>query len=191
MDYKLLTKNITEYLLRVFCFILVIKCFFFYIAGVFGLIVLPIIIIEMICKPNIPQITGEITIPVAEFSTFDMYLLAFTTLYILAKIFGIFKKLDKLNTIKSLTIISVINYILIYIMRRNFIIDNITYEIFGLEYANTMYMLIPAFLLYKFFGFLTVKFPFPFKKIGYYTSIEFVKDLYLKMKNKYTIFRKK
>jgi hypothetical protein len=47
-----------------------------------------------------------------------------------------------------------------------------------------MYSLIPAFLLYKFFGFLTKKYPFPFKKIGYYTSKEFPKDLYSKIKGK-------
>ncbi len=156
MDYKLLSKNIEEYLLRVFCLILVAKCFFSNLVGVFGLIVLPIIIIEMIFKPDLTQPDLETTIPVAEFTTFDMYLLIFATLYILAKIFGIFKKLDKLNIFTSLIIVSEISC-----------------------------LLIPAFLLYKFFGFLTVKFPVPFKKIGYYTSIEFPKDLYSKIKKNY------
>ena len=185
MDYKLLSKNIAEYLLRVFCFIFVVKCFFFYLVGVFGFIVLPIIIVEMICGSDVTPPDVETTIPVAEFSTFDMYLLAFTTLYILAKIFGIFKKLNNVNIIISLIIIAIISYLLTFISRINILIFNKCFYELTLEYYWIMYSLIPAFLLYKFFGLLTQKFPFPFEKIGYYTSIEFVKDLYSKIKKNY------
>jgi hypothetical protein len=184
MDYKLLSKNIAEYLLRVFCFILVIKCFLFHLAGVFGLIVLPIIIVEMICKSDLTPLDVETTIPVAEFSTFDIYLIVFTTLYILAKIFGIFKKLDNINIIISFIIVAIISYLLVFICRMDILILNKGFYEIILEYNWIMYSLIPAFLLYKFFGFLTKKYPFPFKKIGYYTSIEFPKDLYSKIKGK-------
>ena len=185
MDYKLLSKNIEEYLLRVFCLILVAKCFFSNLVGVFGLIVLPIIIIEMIFKPDLTQPDLETTIPVAEFTTFDMYLLIFATLYILAKIFGIFKKLDKLNIFTSLIIVSEISCLLTFVGRMDILILDKSFHELTLEYNYIMYSLIPAFLLYKFFGFLTIKFPVPFKKIGYYTSIEFPKDLYSKIKKNY------
>ena len=151
MDYKLLSKNIAEYLLRVICFMLTIKCCFFYLLGVLGLPALPIVMLSILflkLKYSEWQIINY------NFY-FEMFIVSFVTLYILAKIFGIFKKLDKLNIFTSLIIVSEISCLL---------------------------TLIPAFLLYKFFGFLTIKFPVPFKKIGYYTSIEFPKDLYLKIK---------
>ncbi len=179
MDYKLLSKNIVEYLLRVFCFLITVKFCFVYFADTLSLLALPIVIISLIYA-NIRHPENEI---IDYNFTFEIYTVSFVTLYFLAKIFGIFKKLDKLNLFASFIIISVISYLLILVGRINFLVDEITYRN-GLEYAYTMYLLIPAFLLYKFFGFLTQKFPFPFEKIGYYTSIEFPKDLYSKIKGK-------
>ena len=179
MDYKLLSKNIVEYLLRVFCFLITVKFCFVYFADTLSLLALPIVIISLIYA-NIRHPENEI---IDYNFTFEIYTVSFVTLYFLAKIFGIFKKLDKLNLFASFIIISVISYLLILVGRINFLVDEITYRN-GLEYAYTMYLLIPAFLLYKFFGFLTQKFPFPFEKIVYYTSIEFPKDLYSKIKGK-------
>ena len=180
MDYKLLSKNIAEYLLRVFCFIFVIKYGFVFFSDTLGLLALPIVIISLIYV-NIRHPEYE---DIIDYNfTFEIYTVSFVTLYLLAKIFGIFKKLDKLNIFASLIIISVISYLLILVGRINFLVDEITYKD-GLKYAYTMYLLIPAFLLYKFFGLLTKKFPFPFEKIGYYTSIEFVKDLYMKIRKR-------
>ena len=179
MDYKLLSKNIVEYLLRVFCFLITVKFCFVYFADTLSLLALPIVIISLIYS-NIRHPENEI---IDYNFTFEIYTVSFVTLYFLAKIFGIFKKLDKLNLFASFIIISVISYLLILVGRINFLVDEITYRN-GLEYAYTMYLLIPAFLLYKFFGFLTKKYPFPFEKIGYYTSIEFPKDLYSKIKGK-------
>ena len=180
MDYKILSKNIIEYLLRVFCFILTVKYWFIELSVPVILVLFPILIVDAqlavyLREKNIIQY-NELDEPV-----FEIYLVAFFTLYFLAKMFGIFKKLDKLNIFVSLIIISVISYLLILVGRINFLVDEITYRD-GLEYAYTMYLLIPAFLLYKFFGFLAKKFPFPFAKIGYYTSIDFPKDLYLKIR---------
>ena len=164
MDYKLLSKNIVEYLLRVFCFLITVKFCFVYFADTLSLLALPIVIISLIYA-NIRHPENEI---IDYNFTFEIYTVSFVTLYFLAK---------------SFIIISVISYLLILVGRINFLVDEITYRN-GLEYAYTMYLLIPAFLLYKFFGFLTQKFPFPFEKIGYYTSIEFPKDLYSKIKGK-------
>ena len=143
------------------------------------MLALPIVVISLICS-NI--ISPKYDIIDYNF-TFEICTIAFVTLYLLAKIFGIFKKLDKLNIFISLVIVSSISYLLILAGRMNFLVDEQTYQD-GLEYAYTMYLLIPAFLLYKFFGFLTIKFPVPFKKIGYYTSIEFPKDLYIKIRKR-------
>ncbi len=180
MDYKLLSKNIAEYLLRVFCFLITVKFWFIELSVPVILALFPILIVDAqvtvyLREKNIVQY-NELDDPV-----FEIYLVAFFTLYFLAKIFGIFKKLDKLNIFVTLIIISEISYLLILVGRINFLVDEITYR-YGLKYAYTMYLLIPAFLLYKFFGFLTKKYPFPFAKIGYYTSIEFLKDLYLKIR---------
>ena len=181
MDYKLLGKNIAEYLLRVFCFLITVKFWFIELSVPVILALFPILIVDAqvtvyLREKNIVQY-NELDDPV-----FEIYLVAFFTLYFLAKIFGIFKKLDKLNILASLIIISFISYLLILVGKINFLVDELTYKE-GLEYSYTMYLLIPAFLLYKFFGFLAKKFPFPFAKIGYYTSIEFPKDLYLKIRN--------
>ena len=190
MDCKQLSKYIIEYLLRVFCFILVIKYCFFYLMGICGLVVTPIIIAEIIFIRCITKGTGQLDIeinndlPIADFSTFDICLMSFVTLYLLAKIFGIFKKLDKINIIISIEIIVIISYLLILIGKIKYLTNDITYELFGIEYSYTMYLLIPAFFLYKFFGFLTKKCPFPFERIGYYTSIEFIKDTLFKIKKK-------
>ena len=156
MDYKLLSKNIVEYLLRVFCFLITVKFCFVYFADTLSLLALPIVIISLIYA-NIRHPENEI---IDYNFTFEIYTVSL-----------------------SFIIISVISYLLILVGRINFLVDEITYRN-GLEYAYTMYLLIPAFLLYKFFGFLTQKFPFPFEKIGYYTSIEFPKDLYSKIKGK-------
>jgi len=184
MDYKLLSKNIAEYLLRVICFMLTVKFWFIEVSIIGLLISTPIYILESLFETYRLKTQN---IKYDEFGTvtiFDICLIAFITLYFLAKIFGIFKKLDKLNIFISLVIVSCISNLLILVGRINFLVDEMTYRD-GLKYAYTMYLLIPAFLLYKFFGFLTIKFPVPFKKIGYYTSIEFPKDLYSKIKKNY------
>ena len=181
MDYKLLSKNIGEYLLRVFCFIFAIKCWFIYFADTLGLLALPIVIISLIYA-NIRHPEYEI---IDYNFTFEIYTVSFVTLYLLAKIFGIFKKLDKLNIFTSLIIVSEISCLLTFVGRMDILILDKSFHELTLEYNYIMYSLIPAFLLYKFFGFLTIKFPVPFKKIGYYTSIEFPKDLYSKIKKNY------
>ena len=63
-----------------------------------------------------------------------------------------------------------------------FIRYRITEDIdFALKIASLIFSLAPAFLLYKYFQFLTKKHPMPFEKIGYYCSIEFYKGLFEKI----------
>ena len=112
-----------------------------------------------------------------------------STLYFCAKIFGIFKFLEKYKLwieILGIVIISVIMYFFLqytspmpqgaapaYTLKEH--IQDVTTP------ATSFYL---AWLLRKFFNFLTKKFPTPFKQIGYFFSIEFYKDLCKKIINK-------
>ena len=101
--------------------------------------------------------------------------------YLLAKMFGMFNYIDnlKVNLFKKiflLMLISILSFLILFIRYR------ITEDIdFALKIASLIFALIPAFLLYKYFQFLTKKYPMPFEKIGYYCSIEFYKGLFKKI----------
>ena len=97
--------------------------------------------------------------------------------YIFAKICGLFKKLDNLNkwqgilTIALICVIcKLIGWYLFTHYRSKFDFDNIV----TIEYVWAT--LAPAYLLYLYFNHLTKKYPEIFKKIGFYFSIEFLKD---------------
>ncbi len=113
-----------------------------------------------------------------------------STLYICAKIFGIFKFLEKYKLwieIIGIVLISIIMYFFLqytspmpqgaapaYTLKEH--IHDVTTP------AASFYL---AWLLRKFFNFLTKKFPTPFKQIEYFFSIEFYKDLLKKIMKKY------
>ena len=186
------SKNILNYIIRLFCFSLVVKCAFFYIGGLMLFVFFPLFWI--VFKIEILAVKTLNHYELMSYDEFDMFpsnfeinilvcLTAFISLYILAKVFGIFKKLDKLNFFVSLFIIVLISLMLIECGKIPYLVSDEIYAN-GLDYSGTMYLLIPAFLLYKFFNFLTQKFPTPFKQIGYFFSIEFYRDLYRKLKNK-------
>ena len=116
-----------------------------------------------------------------------------SSLYFCAKIFGIFKFLEKHKLwieIIGIAIISVIMYFFLqytspmpqgaapaYTLKEH--IHDVTTP------ATSFYL---AWLLRKFFNFLTKKFPTPFKQIGYFFSLEFYKDLFKKFINKLKSF---
>ena len=183
-------NKIIDYLIRLICFYVVVKFGFYYVGCLLAIVFIPLFFILSIAEDYVKKCLNYSQIGLfdsimfsEEFISIFVYLSAILTFYVLAKIFGIFKKLDKLNFFVSFFIIVLISLLLIKAGEIDFLVSNIVYEN-GLKYANTMYMLIPAFLLYKFFNFLTKKFPTPFKQIGYFFSIEFYKDLYKKLLNK-------
>ena len=94
-------------------------------------------------------------------------------IYCMAKIFGIFKLLDNIHIRNQILIILFIS-LLLFIFYLIFYINSSTFELGNLF---TVFCFLPAWLLRKFFNFLTKKFPTPFKQIGYFFSIEFYKDL--------------
>ncbi len=117
------------------------------------------------------------------FGFFLIFIAWLIYVYLTAKICGIFKKLDNLKIYISIPIIMFINIGFYYfVIGRTFgkyYIHLSPTEVIGTDF----FWILPVyFLIYKFFGFLAKKFPFPFRKIGYYTSIEFPKDMYLKIK---------
>ena len=104
--------------------------------------------------------------------------------YLLAKLFGMFKYIDdlKINIFKKLfllTLISILSFLILFLRYRFFEGDNFAYKI-----ASMIFSLIPAFGLYKYFQYLTKKYPTPFEKIGYYCSIEFYKGLFKRITSK-------
>ena len=104
--------------------------------------------------------------------------------YLLAKAFGMFNYIDnlKVNLFKKLSLlilISILSFLILFIRYR--ISEDID---FALKIASLIFSLIPAFLLYKYFKYLTKKHPTLFEKIGYYSSIEFYKNLLSGIKKK-------
>ena len=93
------------------------------------------------------------------FTWLFFYILA---IYCMAKIFGIFKLLDNMHIKNQILMVLFIS------------------SIFEFSNLFTVFCFLPAWLLRKFFNFLTKKFPTPFKQIGYFFSLEFYKDLFRK-----------
>ena len=99
--------------------------------------------------------------------------------YVIAKFCGLFKYFSQFKFWKSFLILLAISYILNYLIANNIHIIPDKYI------ADDPYIpltIIPAYLVYLFFNFLTKKFPTPFKQIGYFFSIEFYKDLFKKLR---------
>lgn len=115
---------------------------------------------------------------------FSFFMACIGVTYIFAKICGLFKKLDGLKKWQSFLIIILINVVF-------WIIDGILDKHRAISYSirasitKTTLTLIPTYLFYLYLNYLTKKFPNPFQKIGYYTSIEFYKDLLIKIKTKF------
>ncbi len=118
------------------------------------------------------------------YNTTIFLIIEYLYVYLTSKICGIFKKLDKLNFIWSLLIVMLIN--ILFYFNEEPGTDIKVFCIIGYFWKPLI-----CFFIYKFFAFLTKKFPFPFKKIGYYTSIDFVKDLYIKIRKRIKNSREK
>ena len=109
-------------------------------------------------------------------------------IYITAIFCGIFKKINKLKLYEKILIIFLVNAGLYY-----FCIGRIygqqLYAHASLIEAITDYSfwILPVyFLIYKFGGYITKNSVINFEKIEYYMSIEFIVDLYSKIKRNHT-----
>lgn len=156
-------KEIFKYLIRVLFFLLLNRRY-----------MLPAImkIIDLI---SLPFPNNDDWILVAMF-VFPAYI------YLTIKLCGLFKKLDNLNFFVSLVVVCFVDILFN-------ISDSLIVQIFPLKFSfyKSAYLclVLPCFVLYKIFYFLSKKFPNPFQKIEYYTSIEFYKRVLSKIKSKF------
>ena len=154
MGFKNFLKETKDFLIRLFLFCLAVKCLFFYIGGILAYVLFPIwVLLAFLFLDIIKTVAQNFQCYAYEdeylgLAHFAIDIIAPCTIYLFAKIFGIFKKLDKVNFFISFIIICSISYLLIYVGKFNFLMDEEIYK-YGLKYSYTMYFLIPAFLLYK------------------------------------------
>lgn len=126
--------------------------------------------------PMIPQAFFDAT-------TIPLILLYFSACfifntYVIAKFCGLFKYFSRFKFWKSFLILLVISYVLYYFYILNLNTFKLNYD--AVRKTEGIYSIIPSYLVFLFFNFLTKKFPTPFKQIGYFFSLEFYKDLFKK-----------
>ena len=123
---------------------------------------------------------------------FIPYLLAPFVMYGYAKVFGIFKDIDnlKLNFWLKLLIVALVSSFMFLMMYFSPKLVDAEFSAIDNFYSYSIFFLIPDFLFYKLFQYLTIKLPNPFEQMAYYFSIEFyrtlIKNSYQKIKNKFT-----
>ena len=113
-------------------------------------------------------------------ATIFLFIVCIGVTYYFAKITGIFKKLDSIKKWQSFLILFSISIIsnIIGIVLDKFKLFNFDIRT-NIEFCG--FFLIPSYLCYLYFKHLTKKHPVPFKKIGYYFSIEFYKNIFNKL----------
>ncbi len=95
--------------------------------------------------------------------------------YVIAKFCGLFKYFSQFKFWISFLILLIISFSLNYLIINNI---HILPEKYIADDSYIPLTIIPSYLVYLFFNFLTKKFPTPFKQIGYFFSIEFYKGLF-------------
>lgn len=108
-------------------------------------------------------------------------------IYITAIFCGIFKKIKNLKFKTSVLVIIIVNFIFYYFSSVR-LYHNEWYAHINPKdaFSDYYFWILPVyFLIYKFWGYITKKSVINFEKIEYYMSIEFIVDLYSKIKRKY------
>lgn len=165
---KKLSKAIAQYCLRIFVFLVLRRLF---ISDIF---------LEHVHSPIISFLTKNMNSEDGLYIWFLLFILGiYIECYISAKITGIFKKLDGLNFFLALFILFLVDVLFNYLFMVQ--VQFMPFKI-GFVKDSMMFFAPWAFLIYRFFGFLTKIFPVPFEKIGYIFSIEFVKDVIKRVK---------
>jgi len=163
---KSILKEIFGYIFRVCIFLLLTRP---YCIPVILFIVQPLLAISDIVINNDDGII--LVIMIAAISLF-------VYLYAAIKVCGLFKKLDNLNFFLSLPIVVLLDIIFE-------IWTETAVQIFPLKFSyhksSFVYIILICYIIYKIFNILGRKFPMPFGKIGYYTSIEFWRSIAVKI----------
>ena len=100
-------------------------------------------------------------------------------LYFIIKLCGLFKKINHLNFFISLIIVILIDLLLCY--SQTITIQLSPFKITFSNHLEIFLVVLPCFILFKFFDGLANTIPTPFKQIGYFFSLEFYKYLFKKI----------
>jgi len=104
--------------------------------------------------------------------------------YLINKFFDTFKFLDKKIEnvfLKLFFLFAISAFCTILLLSNRFKFENLHNICFDFYLA---FLSVFSYLLYKFFNFLTLKFPKPFKKIGYFCSLKCYKKIFRKIVKK-------
>ena len=115
---------------------------------------------------------------------FGIFSFCISITYIIAKLCGINKYFSQFRFWKSvlcLIIISILAYYFCYLNLHTF---KLNFEDNSQTGELALFGIIPSYLTYLFFNFLTKKFPTPFEQIGYFFSNKFYIDLFKKIRSK-------
>ncbi len=171
-------KKIYHNLVDMFCSFNTYKEIFLYLARVLGYLMLYMIFVIAIMNaplyvPMVDKIFDYMTKDMNPFEAAGIYaFLAFPLCsYLSAKICGLFKKINHLNIFFAIIIMILLDIAWCYCFDTNSHKDFLFFTTFN-------------FIVFKLFNFLAKKFPIPFERIGYYSSIEFMKDVIGKLKYK-------
>ena len=102
--------------------------------------------------------------------------------YLIIKLCGLFKKINHLNFFSALIIVILTD--ILYCYSKTITIQLFPFKVVFSNQLEIFLVVLPCFIIFKFFNGLAETIPTPFKQIGYFFSIEFYKDLYKKLKNK-------
>ena len=104
--------------------------------------------------------------------------------YVLAKLCGINKYFSQFKFWKSLIFLIIISALAYYFCYLNLHTFRFNFEDNNACGIESMITIIPSYLTYLFFNFLTKKFPKSFRQIGYFFSNQFYIDLFKKIQKK-------
>ncbi len=100
--------------------------------------------------------------------------------YLAVKLCGLFKKINHLNFFSALFIVILTD--ILYCYSKTITIQLFPFKVVFSNQLEIFLVVLPCFIIFKFFNGLAETIPTPFKQIGYFFSIEFYKDLYKKLK---------
>ena len=189
MEIKLLDKQkiFLEGILRSCVFLVVMRELFTF---VLEYIVIPSAEFLMFCASILSKLEeflindklGELLlIPVIFIGGFILFI---STTYVLAKLCGINKYFSQFKFWKSLIFLIIISALAYYFCSLNLHTFRFNFEDINSGAMESVATIIPSYLTYLFFNFLTKKFPKPFEQIGYFFSNQFYVDLFKKIQKK-------
>ena len=116
---------------------------------------------------------------------FGIFSCCISITYIIAKLCGINKYFSQFRFWKSVLCLIIISALAYYFCYLNLHTFKLNFEDRSGTAELALFGIIPSYLTYLFFNFLTKKFPKPFTKIGYFFSNQFYVDLFKKIQKKY------